>query len=65
MPNFIRIITFVDDITKQFWCVFMGENASFEPSTVKIHPGVRPSRVDGPSTRLVETGLRLNLIRLI
>jgi len=23
----------------------LGENASFEPSTVKIHPGVRPGRV--------------------
>jgi len=29
----------------------LGENASFEPSAVKIHPGVRPGRVPEKKNR--------------
>ena len=32
----------------------LGENASFKPSTVKIHPGVRPGRV--PENKKFKTG---------
>ena len=42
-------------LTPKMWNSHLGENASFEPSTVKIHPGVRRGRV--PAREKVKTVL--------